>query len=73
MQLKQVTVSPHARCYRDGQFKQAVGIALESRRLDKLEETLRVSPDPIAMLTYALRVSQTLVVQRSFRQQVRFW
>ena len=28
------------RCFRDGQFEQAVGIALECRRLDKLEEAV---------------------------------
>jgi 26S proteasome regulatory subunit N2 len=58
------------RCYRDGQFEQAVGIALESRRLDKLAEAIQKSPDPVALLTYSLGVCQSLVTSREFRQQV---
>ena len=58
------------RCFRDGQYEQAVGIALEARQLDKLEETIRASPDTVQTLTYALKVSQTLVINREFRQQV---
>ena len=58
------------RCFRDGQYEQAVGIALEARQLDKLEETIQASPDVVQTLTYALKVSQTLVINREFRQQV---
>ena len=58
------------RCFADGQFEQAVGIALESRRLDKLEQTIKSSPDMVKILTYSLKVCQTLVVSREFRQQV---
>lgn len=59
------------RCFNDGQFEQAVGIALEARRLDKLEEAIKKSSDPVALLTYSLNVCQTLVISRDFRQQVR--
>jgi hypothetical protein len=59
------------RCFSDGQFEQAVGIALETRRLDKLEEAVHRSPDTVAILTYALRVCQDLVVSRDFRFEVR--
>ena len=58
------------RCYRDGRFEQAVGIALESRRLDKLEETVNQSQDRAATLVYALRVCQELVIHKGFRQEV---
>lgn len=58
------------RCFADGQFEQAVGIALEARRLDKLEQTIKSSPDMVKTLTYSLQVCQTLVVSREFRQQV---
>ena len=47
-----------------------MGIALEARQLDKLEETIQASPDIVQTLTYALKVSQTLVINREFRQQV---
>ena len=58
------------RCFQDGQYEQAVGIALESRRLDKLEETIRASPNMVKILTYSLQVCQTLVISREFRQEV---
>lgn len=58
------------RCCKDGQFEQAVGVALEGRRLDKLEEVVGRSTNPAATLAYALRVCQALVINRDFRQQV---
>lgn len=58
------------RCFKDGQYEQAVGIALEARRLDKLEQTIKASPDMVKILTYSLQVCQTLVISREFRQQV---
>lgn len=59
------------RCCKDGQFDQAVGVALEGRRLDKLEEVVGRSSNQAATLAYALRVCQQLVINRDFRQQVR--
>ncbi|CAL8468543.1 g8083 [Coccomyxa elongata] len=58
------------RCFRDGQFEQAVGVALETRRLDKLEQAVQKAPEKVATLTYALRVCQKLVISREFRFQV---
>ena len=63
---------PPCRCFTDGQFEQAVGIALETRRLDKLEEAVHRSPDTVGILTYALRVCQDLVVSREFRFEARY-
>ena len=48
-----------------------MGIALEARRLDKLEETIKSSPDMVKTLTYSLQVCQTLVINREFREEVR--
>lgn len=45
-------------------------MALEGRRLDKLEEVVGRSTDAAATLGYALRVCQQLVINRDFRQQV---
>ena len=59
------------RCCEHGQFEQAVGVALEGRRLDKLEEVVQRSNDVPATLGYALKVCQKLVINRDFRQQVR--
>jgi 26S proteasome regulatory subunit N2 len=58
------------RCLADGQAEQAVGIALETRRLDRLESAIAGSSDPVRTLTYALDVTQKLVISRSFRDRV---
>lgn len=58
------------KCMQDGKFQQAVGIALECRRLDKLEEAITRSENAPAMLSYCLRLSQTFVNRREFRHEV---
>mmetsp|Transcript_16364 Transcript_16364/g.50018 ORF Transcript_16364/g.50018 Transcript_16364/m.50018 type:complete len:952 (+) Transcript_16364:187-3042(+) len=58
------------RCYADGAFTQAIGIAMESRRLDKLEEAISRSAAAPPLLKYALDVSATLVHSKEFREQV---
>ncbi|KAJ7518283.1 hypothetical protein O6H91_21G062200 [Diphasiastrum complanatum] len=58
------------RCMSDGKFQQAVGIALECRRLDKLEQAISKSENVSAMLSYCLRLSQTHVDKREFRHEV---
>ena len=58
------------RCFQDGAYKQALGVAIESLRLDKVEETINKSPDPTAMLTHCFDVCQTLVSNREFRLKV---
>ena len=62
----------HRRCFRDGQYEQGVGIALESKRLDKLEEAVHRAPDTVAILRYALRVCQRVVASKDFRFQASF-
>ena len=58
------------RCFADEQYHQAIGVALETRRLDKLEESVNKSGDVSECLAYAVKVTQTLVTSREFRQQV---
>lgn len=59
------------RCFTDGQFQQAIGIAVESRRLDKLKQAIVGSEDVTGHLMYAIKVAQTLVTSRHYRQEVR--
>ena len=58
------------RCYQDGQFEQAVGLAMDVRRLDKLEQSITRSSNQAATLSYALQACQQTVVNRAFRQEV---
>jgi len=58
------------RCFDDGNHDQAIGIALESRRLDKLESAILASADVRSSLAYSTKVCQTTVSSREFRMEV---
>lgn len=58
------------RCMDDGQYRQALGIALETRRMDIFESTIARSDDINAMLAYAFQVTMSLIQNRSFRNTV---
>ena len=45
------------RCYEDNQFNQAIGIALESRRLDKVREAIEKSNDIEDKLSYTFTIA----------------
>lgn len=57
-------------CLSEGQYFQAIGIALESKRLDKLEEAISRSNSVAECLTYSMKVCSSLVSVRWFRQHV---
>lgn len=58
------------RCLRARQFEQAIGIALESYRLDVVEEAIIKSGKAVELLDYALKVCHTLIVSMHFRHEV---
>lgn len=58
------------RCLDDGQFRQALGIALETRRMDIFEASILKSDDVNAMLAYAFNVTMSLIQNRAFRNEV---
>lgn len=57
------------RCFKDGVYQQAIGIAIESYRLDILEEAIRKG-DQIALLAYVLDAAMNVVPQLSFRNKI---
>ena len=57
------------RCIRDREFKQALGIALDSRRLDIIEQIFHETKDP-QLLTYILEALMTIVLKLEFRNKV---
>lgn len=57
------------RCEEDGEFKQSIGIALESRRLDIVERTI-LKGTSHELLSYVLDVCMTLVQNLDFRNKV---
>lgn len=58
------------RCLDDGQYRQALGIALETRRMDIFESSIMTSDDVHAMLKYAYNVTMSLIQNRGFRNEV---
>ena len=57
------------KCHEEKQWTHAVGVALESKRLDALEKAISRAEQPEVVLSYATKVSQTLVMQKSFRAE----
>lgn len=58
------------RCLDDGQYRQALGLALETRRMDVFESTIMKSDDVAGMLSYAFQVAMSLIQNRGFRNEV---
>jgi 26S proteasome regulatory subunit N2 len=58
------------RCLDDGQYRQALGIALETRRMDIVEKSIMQSDDIQGMLAYAYQVTMSLIQNRGFRNTV---
>lgn len=58
------------RCFDDKKFKQAVGIALETRRLDVFKEAILKSADIPTMLSYSVKVVMSLLQERQFGNTV---
>lgn len=58
------------RCFEDREYKQAIGIALETRRNDILQKAILDSDCVSEMLSYCLRVCLTFVDNHQFRHDV---
>lgn len=62
------------RCVEKGDYKLALGVALDARRLDIIESILRITQgkteDPMELINYVLNCSVTVVSNREFRNKV---
>ncbi|KAH7521786.1 hypothetical protein FEM48_Zijuj07G0069200 [Ziziphus jujuba var. spinosa] len=58
------------KCILDGKYQQAMGIAIECRRLDKLEEAITKSDNVHGTLSYCINVSHSFVNLREYRHEV---
>ena len=58
------------RCFEDNQYKQAIGIALETRRMDIFERAITESGDIASILSYAFKITMALIENRHFRNDV---
>ncbi|EJD55629.1 26S proteasome regulatory complex, non-ATPase subcomplex, Rpn2/Psmd1 subunit [Auricularia subglabra TFB-10046 SS5] len=57
------------RCLEDGEYKQALGIALESKRLDVVERVFRESKD-VELLSYVMEAVLDTGFKLSYRDQI---
>lgn len=63
-------LTPFYRCIADGKYQQAIGVAIECRRLDKLEEAVIRSDNVHATINYCIDVSHNFVYRREYRLEV---
>nr|DAD23931.1 TPA_asm: hypothetical protein HUJ06_025394 [Nelumbo nucifera] len=58
------------KCILDGKYQQAMGIAVECRRLDKLEEAITKSDSVQGTLSYCINISHSFINRREYRHEV---
>ncbi|KAH6809118.1 26S proteasome regulatory complex [Perilla frutescens var. frutescens] len=58
------------KCIIDGKYQQAIGMAIECRRLDKLEEAVLRSDNVHSTINYCIDVSHSFVNRREYRLEV---
>ncbi|XP_068655723.1 26S proteasome non-ATPase regulatory subunit 1 homolog A-like [Aristolochia californica] len=58
------------KCILDGKYHQAMGMAVECRRLDKLEEAITSSDNVQGTLAYCINLSHSFVNRREYRHEV---
>lgn len=58
------------RCFAHQQYKQVLGLSLETRRMDIFERSILNSTDVPNMLSYALQVCMSLIENRQYRDDV---
>ncbi|XP_057960156.1 26S proteasome non-ATPase regulatory subunit 1 homolog A [Malania oleifera] len=58
------------KCILDGRYQQAMGMAIECRRLDKLEEAITRSDNVHGTLSYCINISHSFVNRREYRREV---
>ncbi|XP_043719493.1 26S proteasome non-ATPase regulatory subunit 1 homolog A-like isoform X2 [Telopea speciosissima] len=58
------------KCISDGKHQQAMGTAIECRRLDKLEEAIVRSDNVHGSLSYCINISHSYVNLREYRREV---
>jgi hypothetical protein len=58
------------RCISDGKYHQAMGMAVECRRLDKLEEAITNCDNINSALSYCINLSHQFVNHREYRCEV---
>ncbi|KAL4241663.1 26S proteasome regulatory subunit RPN2 [Abortiporus biennis] len=67
--LQSIIEGIFGRCIKDGEYKQAIGIALESRRLDVISNIYKLTKD-VSLLSYTMEAVLDTGFSLSYRDQV---
>ncbi len=59
-----------ARCFADGQYNQAIGVAVEARNLEKLQEAIEKSGQIEDKLSYTFKIVQRVVMSKALRNEI---
>ena len=57
-------------CFGEGKFKQAIGIALETKRIDMVRASIERSSNPETMLGYAFTLATETIKSKDFRTEI---
>lgn len=57
-------------CFSEGKFKQSIGIALETKRIDMVRASIERSTNPEAMLGYAFTLATETIKSKDFRTEI---
>lgn len=68
--LEDVVNRMFERCLEDRAYKQGLGMALETRRLDMVTSFIKQSDDVASMLDYSQNSSMSLITSKAFRERV---
>ncbi|KAJ6231397.1 26s proteasome non-atpase regulatory subunit 1 [Anaeramoeba flamelloides] len=68
--LEKIINSVFRRCFLEKEFKEALGIAIEARRIDIIKEIIEMVENTDEMLTYCLSISRKYIQSRWYRQEV---
>ena len=68
--LEEIVNRMFIRCFDDHEYKQAIGIALETRRMDIFEKAIKESDNTAVTLDYAFKTTMSLVDNRHYRHEI---
>lgn len=57
-------------CFSEGNFKHVIGIALQSRRIDTVQQAIEKCADPETMLGYVFTIATDTIQSQEFRTKV---
>ena len=57
-------------CFDEGKYKQAIGIALETKRIDMVQSSIEKSQNPESMLGYTFTLATETIKSQEFRTEI---